>query len=265
MYVWFDALNIYQSGVGYGSDDKSYQTWWPADLHVIGKGILRFHAVYWPAFLLSAGLPLPKALFVHDYFTVNGQKMSKTLGNVIDPVSVIQSYGTYGADVFRFYVLKYVSPFQDGDFSESKLRDAYHADLANGLGNLTSRLSTLAYRIGLTPPSGRREDISQWYTHTIAPLVGSYAFHTAMERIWEQIRAIDARMSAEKPWEMTSEQQREFLIDCIYTSTSHVPFIQVVYSLFPFMPAVSERLVEIFINDTITPPDALFPRIRTQI
>jgi methionyl-tRNA synthetase len=93
MYVWFDALNIYQSGVGFGWDEKQYEKWWPADVHVIGKGITRFHAVYWPAFLLSAGLKLPKSIFVHGYFTVNGQKMSKTVGNVIDPFDMIKKYG----------------------------------------------------------------------------------------------------------------------------------------------------------------------------
>ena len=97
MYVWFDALNIYQSGIGFGSDEKEYKKWWPADLHVIGKGIIRFHAVYWPAFLLSANLPLPKAIFVHGYFTVDGQKMSKSLGNVADPLEFIEKYG---ADAF---------------------------------------------------------------------------------------------------------------------------------------------------------------------
>ena len=90
MYVWFDALNIYQSGIGFGWDEESYIKWWPADLHVIGKGIARFHAIYWPAFLLSAKLPLPKALFIHGYITVDGQKMSKTLGNVVDPVELVE-------------------------------------------------------------------------------------------------------------------------------------------------------------------------------
>ncbi len=99
MYVWFDALNIYQSGIGFGWDEKEYNKWWPADVHVIGKGITRFHAIYWPAFLLSAGLKLPKSIFVHGYFTVNGQKMSKTVGNVIDPFILIKKYG---ADPLRF-------------------------------------------------------------------------------------------------------------------------------------------------------------------
>ncbi|MEX2007145.1 MAG: methionine--tRNA ligase, partial [Candidatus Levyibacteriota bacterium] len=117
MYVWFDALNIYQSAVGFGADEEKYKKWWPADLHVLGKGILRFHAIYWLAFLLSAKLKLPKAIFVHEYITINGQKMSKTLGNVIDPTTLIEKYG---ADAVRYYFLAKISPFSDGDFSEEK-------------------------------------------------------------------------------------------------------------------------------------------------
>src|SRR5258708_22091264 len=140
MYVWFDALNIYQSGIGFGWDEEKYQKWWPADVQVIGKGIIRFHAIYWPAFLLSAKLKPAKKIFVHKYFTVNVQKMSKTLGNVIDPMEIINKYG---ADALRFYCLRYFSPFSDGDFSEEKFRVAYNADLANGLGNLVARVAKL--------------------------------------------------------------------------------------------------------------------------
>jgi methionyl-tRNA synthetase len=152
MYVWFDALNIYQSGIGFGWDEEKYKKWWPADIHVIGKGIIRFHAVYWPAILLSAGLKLPKQLFVHEYFTVNGQKMSKTLGNVYYPLPLLEKYG---ADPLRYYCLAKISPFQDGDFSEEKFKESYNADLANGLGNLVSRVAKLcekrrSYLLSLT-------------------------------------------------------------------------------------------------------------------
>src|SRR3989344_1445248 len=137
LYVWLDALNIYQSGVGFNWDKEKYKKWWPADIHVIGKGITRFHAVYWPAFLLSAKLKLPKSIFVHGYFTINGQKMSKTLGNVINPADLIEKNG---ADALRYYLLAKFQPFTDGDFSEQKLKDVYNADLANGLGNLVARV-----------------------------------------------------------------------------------------------------------------------------
>ncbi len=138
IYVWFDALNIYQSGIGFGWNEKTYKKWWPADLHVIGKGITRFHAVYWPAFLLSAGLELPKKIFVHEYFTVNGQKMSKSLGNVIDPLLLVEKYSV---DPLRYYFLSKFSPFNDGDFSEEEFKKTYNADLANGIGNLVARVA----------------------------------------------------------------------------------------------------------------------------
>ncbi|KKR48500.1 MAG: Methionine-tRNA ligase [Candidatus Levybacteria bacterium GW2011_GWA2_40_16] len=144
IYVWFDALNIYQSGIGFGWDDAKYKKWWPADVHVIGKGIIRFHAIYWPAILLSSGLKLPKTLFVHEYFTVNGQKMSKTIGNVIDPIELIEKHG---ADPLRYYFLAKFSPFQDGDFSEDKFKEVYNADLANGLGNLVARVARLCEKV----------------------------------------------------------------------------------------------------------------------
>ena len=141
MYVWFDALNIYQSGVGFGWDEKQYEKWWPADVHVIGKGITRFHAIYWPAFLLSAGLKLPKCIFVHGYFTVNGQKMSKTLGNVIDPFEMIKKYG---ADPLRYYFLAKFSPFSDGDFSERNLRKRITQIWPMDLGNLVARVAAMS-------------------------------------------------------------------------------------------------------------------------
>src|SRR3989338_3769230 len=120
IYVWFDALNIYQSGVGFGLDEETYKKWWPADVHVIGKGIIRFHAVYWPAFLLSAGLPLPKTIFVHGYITVGGQKMSKTLGNVVDPFQLIEKYG---AEALRYYLLREIPPTEDGDFTRQEFEN----------------------------------------------------------------------------------------------------------------------------------------------
>src|SRR3989344_267113 len=120
MYVWFDALNIYQSGVGFGWDDEQYKTWWPADAQVIGKDIIRFHAVYWPAFLLSAGLQPPRQLYVHGFITSQGQKMSKTVGNVIDPITFLEKYGV---DAVRYYLLREVPSGKDGDVSDDRFKE----------------------------------------------------------------------------------------------------------------------------------------------
>lgn len=135
-YVWFDALGTYITGIGYGTDEKTFQRFWPADVHVIGKGILRFHAVYWPAMLLSAGLELPKMVFVHGYITVEGQKMSKSLGNIIDPFHIIQKYGV---DPLRYCLLGEVPTFEDGDFSEKVLMETNNNELLANLGNLVNR------------------------------------------------------------------------------------------------------------------------------
>ncbi|MFA6078054.1 MAG: class I tRNA ligase family protein [Candidatus Paceibacterota bacterium] len=141
MYVWCDALSNYISAVGYGRDDKQFESIWPADAHVVGKDILRFHAVFWPAMLLSAGVPLPKRILVHGFILSEGKKMSKSVGNVIDPEEYINEYGE---EAFRFFMAKEIPPFEDGDFTKQKFIDSYNGNLANGLGNLLSRTVAMA-------------------------------------------------------------------------------------------------------------------------
>lgn len=219
MYVWFDALNIYQSGVGFGWDEKSYKKWWPADVHVIGKGITRFHAVYWPAFLLSAGLKLPERLFVHGYFTVNGQKMSKTLGNVIDPEDLINKYG---ADALRYYLLAKFSPFTDGDFSEEKLIEVYNGELANGLGNLVARVTSLIAKgcggkipeVDKNPdlhPLRTDEKINNWKKSwkAVDNFVPNFRFDEATKSIWAFISEADAYINKNEPWYLIGKKQKE--------------------------------------------------------
>src|SRR3989344_1895241 len=138
MYVWADALTNYISAVGYADETEQFKKYWPVDVHLIGKDILRFHALYWPAMLLSAGLDLPKAIYVHGFITVEGEKMSKTVGNVIDPFELIEKYGS---DVVRYFLLREIPSTEDGDFSFKKLEDRYNGDLANGLGNLVQRVA----------------------------------------------------------------------------------------------------------------------------
>ncbi|MEK7147167.1 MAG: methionine--tRNA ligase [Patescibacteria group bacterium] len=143
MYVWCDALVNYISAIGYGEKASSFSKWWPADIHLIGKDILRFHAAIWPAMLLSAGLDLPKELFVHGHITVNGQKMSKTIGNIIDPVELVNKYGV---DAARYFLLREIPSTEDGDFSCQKFEDRYNGDLANGLGNFSARVIALGQK-----------------------------------------------------------------------------------------------------------------------
>lgn len=250
IYVWFDALNIYQSGVGFGWDENNYKQWWPADLHVIGKGITRFHAVYWPAFLLSAGLALPKKIFVHEYFTVNGQKMSKTLGNVIDPVMLIN---TYGVDPLRYYFLTKFSPFNDGDFSEEEFKKTYNADLANGLGNLIARVAKLAegstYRLSLI--AYHDVNIGEYKR-----ALEEYRFNDALAYLWEKIKAADKHIDANEPWKLTGSALHDVL------ETSITQIIEIATLLQPFLPDTAEKILTQFTTQPIATQPPLFPRLQ---
>jgi methionyl-tRNA synthetase len=248
IYVWFDALNVYQSAIGFGWDEETYKKWWPADLHVIGKGIIRFHAVYWPAILLSAGLSLPKKLFVHEYFTVDGQKMSKTLGNVINPVDLI---GKYGADAVRYYCLAKFSPFSDGDFSEERLKEVFNSDLANGLGNLIARVAKLAQNNEVT--------ITTQSEHIFFPEVLSaldeFKFHVALESIWKEITELDRMLNDIKPWTLSKEEATPVLTNMIHQIQ------RIAYNLKPFMPEIAGKIEKQFTGREIITQSSLFPRM----
>jgi methionyl-tRNA synthetase len=251
MYVWFDALNIYQSGIGFGWDDAMYKKWWPADAHVIGKGITRFHAVYWPAFLLSAGLPLPKNIFVHEYFTVNGQKMSKTLGNVIDPVGLIQKYGS---DPLRYYFLAKFSPFNDGDFSEDEFIKTFNSDLANGLGNTASRIAKLADGLGDISDTEIPKNI---YSDTQTKLFHEFRFDLILNAIWTtEIDAISKHIDQEKPWTIKDAQKRKEILQ------KDINLLRIIATkLQPFLPETSKKILNQFKGPTIQSIEPLFKRL----
>jgi methionyl-tRNA synthetase len=249
IYVWFDALNIYQSGIGFGWDEEKYNKWWPADLHVIGKGIARFHTIYWPAFLLSAGLKLPKTIFIHGYFTVNGQKMSKTLGNVINPIDLIEKYG---ADALRYYFLAKFSPFTDGDFSEEKLKDVYNGELANGLGNLVARVAKLCENAGIENVT-QRIDIDK----NVSTNIAAFRFDLALAEIWHKIQNIDQEISKDEPWKITDTKK---LAEYIYPKA--VEILNISYQLKPFLPETAEKIEEQFKGPKVKAGSPLFPRLK---
>jgi methionyl-tRNA synthetase len=260
IYVWFDALNIYQSGIGFGSakeeDEKRYQKWWPADLHVIGKGIIRFHAVYWPAILLSAGLALPKKLFVHEYFTVNGKKMSKTIGNVIDPVEIIKKYS---GDALRYYCLAKISPFVDSDFSEQKMKEAYNADLANGLGNLVSRVAKLCEKTNFSFQIKANSENRLW--KEIEESVDNFKFNEALEKIWSAIKKLDVYINQKQPWQKEIKEAHEILSNIILGSGSLFSISEIAQCLKPFLPFTAEKIIIQFKGPKIESMQPLFPRI----
>lgn len=254
MYVWFDALNIYQSGVGFGNNEEKYEKWWPADLHVIGKGILRFHAVYWPAFLLSAKLALPKKLLVHEYLTINGQKISKSLGNAIDPNIFIEQYGI---DAVRYYCLAKISPFADGDFSEEKFKETYNADLVNGLGNLVARIAKLcelSHYEQIEPAEGAVHIFEhEEYTKALE----EYRFPDACNFIWKKITATDKYIEETKPWELLKHNDPR-----VRSVMSHlVDQVQEISQLLqPILPGTAEKIQAQFKQPRIKAQAVLFPR-----
>lgn len=260
IYVWFDALNIYQSGVGFGLDDANYKKWWPADLHVIGKGILRFHAVYWPAFLLSAKLPLPQALFVHGYLTVDGQKMSKTLGNVIDPTKLIDRYG---ADALRYFLLRDIPATADGDFSERRLKEVYNADLANGLGNLVSRVAKLCEQSDFVS-MGSKERVSGHIDgiEDYSEAMENYRFHDALSWVWGKIARVDKFIDEEKPWELLKSPSQVGSAKLREALSHLVDRVQEIAGLLePFMPETAQKIEHQFKGPKIINQSPLFPRI----
>jgi methionyl-tRNA synthetase len=232
MYVWFDALNVYRSAM----PDK-----WPADLHIIGKGIFRFHAIYWPAILLSARLPIPKKLFVHGYFTVDGQKMSKSLGNVVDPMELVSKYGS---DAVRYFLLREIPSDGDGDFSEEKFKIRYNADLANGIGNFAARVLTLAQTFGaLSFDFEQKIEIEtikaiEAANAEVPKRINELDFYNALAAIWKLIGYGDGYVNAKKPWELAagSPEQGAVLVSLLYIlyTASNL--------LMPFLPETAQKI-----------------------
>ncbi len=258
IYVWYDALANYITALGYAEDSGRFQKYWPADAHVVGKGITRFHAVYWPAMLLSAGLALPKTLFVHGYLTAEGQKISKSLGNVIDPSELGKKYGS---DTLRYYLLRAFSPFEDGDFSLPRLEETYNADLANGLGNLVSRIASLCEGSTL-----EFEDYEPTLGKLLSPelraIMDNFEFHRYLELVWARISALDRFINERKPWELLGGREPKAadrgLQEILSTLVCEVRELAVLVA--PFIPQAAEKIAKQFGDRRIKLAAPLFPR-----
>lgn len=255
IWVWFDALSNYINALGYGEDGKDFGAWWKNGntLHVIGKGILRFHAVYWPAILLSAGLPLPKKVFVHGYITVGGEKMSKSLGNIVDPFLLVEKYG---ADAVRYFLLREIPPTEDGDFTYEKFEKRYNGDLASGIGNLVARLIAMASKFGVA--EGKKIGNSGLEAATDKTLrnyeksLDRFEFNAALASIWELIGFCDRLIEENKLWE-GKESQKKLISDLLCVINSIVEMLN------PFLPETSEKISRQIISKK---SEILFPRIR---
>ncbi|MGX7698141.1 methionine--tRNA ligase [Gordonia polyisoprenivorans] len=208
MYVWVDALTNYLTGAGFPDDEATYERYWPADLHIIGKDIIRFHCVYWPAFLMSAGLPLPKRVFAHGFLFNRGEKMSKSVGNVVDPDNLIDEFGL---DPVRYFFLREVSYGQDGSYSAEAIVSRINADLANEFGNLAQRTLSMIgkYFDGAVPaPAEFTEDDRRLLTATdeLLPKMrehfGAQAIHLGLETLWTTLAETNRYISAQEPWKL---------------------------------------------------------------
>lgn len=251
IYVWFDALNIYQTGIGFSWNEKKYKSWWPADLHVIGKGISRFHAIYWPAILKSAHLKLPKKVFIHGYVTIEGQKMSKSLGNIINPIELIHKFG---ADSLRYYLLREIPPYNDGDFSFQRFKQVYNADLANSIGNLVSRVSTLCQKSNFDFPRSKTS-----LEKKVQSELKQFKFNQALEFLLNDkksgVCAVDKFVNETKPWKLKGKALHKNLLFA-------VSFIRnIAYNLQPFLPNTSQKILNQFKGPKIKAARPLFPRL----
>jgi len=251
IYVWFDALINYLSAIGFGSDEKQFSKWWPAQVHVIGKDITRFHCVIWPAMLMSAGLPLPETVFGHGFVYLKGEKMSKTLGNVVTPMDVIDAYG---ADALRYYLLRNSSFGADGNFTWEDFIKRYNSDLANDLGNLLNRSLGMAHKyfdgkiqrgheaeidtplVQLAGETGKKVRQAMDYRR------GDLEYHRALAAIWELIAATDKYIDQSAPWTLKKNDEVPRLKQVLHNVFNCIRLVGM--WVFPFIPKTSERVYE---------------------
>lgn len=250
IYVWFDALINYLTALDWQNNGELFQKYWPADVHVIGKGISRFHAIYWPAMLKSARIKeLPKQEFVHGYVTAEGQKISKSLGNVVDPFELVKKYST---DPVRYYLLREIPSYGDGDFSIQRFEEVYNADLANGLGNLVARVAKLIENNNIPNTTENPADFSDPIHSTLRNL----QFNEALNCIWIHIKNLDRLLDEWKPW------TEEGLKSAVHWTELICGIRQIAFDLQPFLPETAKQIREQFAGPKIKSEAPLFPRLR---
>ncbi len=282
MYVWLDALTNYITASGYSSDANKFETFWPADLHVVGKDILRFHAVYWPAFLMAAKLPLPKRVFAHGWWTNEGEKISKSIGNVIDPVKLIEDFGL---DQVRYFLIREVPFGNDGDFSKKNLIQRINSDLANSLGNLFQRVISFSvkncdekvpdHENKFTPKDQNLIDSINLELNQIKELIEIQKLDDCLKVIWTKISNSNKYIDEQAPWNLkTTDQKRmNVILYCLIESIRQIGIL-----LQPFVPDTASKILDSLSVDNkersfaslkdkiktgvfLKKPNQLFPRI----
>ncbi len=245
IYVWIDALANYITALNYGGDGLDFQKWWNESdeiWHVIGKGISRFHAVYWPAILLSAGIKTPDHIFVHGYLTTEGEKISKSLGNVIDPIEAAKEYGV---EPLRYFLTHEIPAYDDGDFSAKRLWERYNSDLAGGIGNLLSRVTTLGELFGKTINLAKVEkavqNLAQGNVKRFSASITVAHFNEALDILWELVRFSDKYVADNKVWEtikVDQEKAEKELANLVYILAN------IGWNLRPFMPETGAKILK---------------------
>lgn len=278
IYVWWDALGNYITALDYGTDGEKYRHWWLGSderTHVIGKGIVRFHAVYWPAMLMSAGQPLPTTIYVHDYLTVEGKKLGKSLGNAIDPVSIVDEYGV---DALRWWLVRDVPRVGDADFTTDRLVGRYHEDLANGLVNLVNRTVSMVhkYRGGTVPalpdplPVLPLTDAVASAPANVDAAMGRFDFRQATAAVWKIVEEANRYVVDVEPWNLAKAEKRGDAdagrkLSDVLALLIHAARI-VAAELTPFLPEAAERVAAQLGSggDQLDKPRPLFPWIETK-
>lgn len=239
LYVWADALTNYISALGW-PNDKEFKKFWPADIHLVGKEILRFHAIIWPAMLMAAGIKPPKQVFAHGWWTVDGKKMSKSLGNVVDPLDVIQKYSV---DSFRYFLLREIPFGADGDYSDKAMAARHNSELADDLGNLVNRTVVLVEKkLGnvvrvIAKPDADIAPLLKTTPKKVTQALERMQFHTALAEIWNLVAAANRYINDNKPW---AENDSAVLAAELYNLLETVRIIAVL--IYPFMPETAEKI-----------------------
>ncbi|GHU09023.1 methionine--tRNA ligase [Alphaproteobacteria bacterium] len=252
MYVWIDALSNYITALGYPDENWSVD-FWPADVEVIGKDILRFHSVIWPAILLGLGLELPKKLLVHGFVNADGVKMSKSIGNVIDPMEIIDDYGV---EAFRYFFARHIPTFDDGDFTWEKFENAYNGELANDLGNLVSRTASMIkrYTDGTLSTSEQFKYDSTEYDKAME----KFQFNLAIETAWSLVQDLNRYIEENKPWELAKADAKRLSEVLDYLTSG---LLKVSTLLHPFIPTTADTIRKTFSGDKVGEISILFPKV----